>query len=409
MVDFNPIRDLRSPEVDPFNVPAGQSTEEIEAIRLRLVLTREKTENIVKIIKNKGLIFKKDAEKIQELQRRLRKTIPRIPILRGDASVQGGSEEEVTRRSFGFDLDFNRRFRTKTKTPTKDPFPFFDLVFTTIVLLLSRGGGKGIKVPPFLKNLFKGKGKGKGADPTTIDDILKRINEQIKELEKAKKFVPQSLRNAQKNLQLVQQNQSTAARMSAGFNKNKNVIKKGKKDAQLANKLLNENKSFVKRETETIRDSINFTKKMIKEDITKNPASAFENIQVARDSFARQIKSLENAIKIDKTLPKSRVRAMRQVIRELKKGNKEIDSLAKELGDKYPEILEQFQDKEELIKGLSKKSKYNEENFRKLFEMLKVGGGKPLSNLNAKPMSNDIAMLNTDTRDREFIIITRDA
>ena len=29
MNDFNPIRDLRSPEADPFNVPAGQSTQEV--------------------------------------------------------------------------------------------------------------------------------------------------------------------------------------------------------------------------------------------------------------------------------------------------------------------------------------------------------------------------------------------
>ena len=43
MIDFNPIRDLRSPDADPFNVPAGQSTKEVEDIRLRLVLTREKT------------------------------------------------------------------------------------------------------------------------------------------------------------------------------------------------------------------------------------------------------------------------------------------------------------------------------------------------------------------------------
>ena len=407
MADFNPIRDLRSPEADPFNVPAGQSTQEVEDMRLRLVLTREKTENIVKIIKNKGLVFKKDVEKIQELQRRLRKTIPRIPILRGDASVEGGSEEEITRRSFGFDLDFNRRFKTKTKVPTPDKFPLFDLIFTSIVLFLTRRGGKGIKVPPFIKNLFKG--KGKGADPTTIDDILKQLDKQIRELEKAKKFVPQSLRNAKKNLELVKQNQTTAARMSAGFEKNKNVIRKGQRDAQLANKLLKENKAFVKRETRTIRDTISFTKKMIKEDITKNPASAFENIQVARDSFARQIKSLENLIKIDKTLPKGRVKAIRQVIAELKKGNKEIDAIAKELGDKYPEILEQFQDKEQLIKGLSKKSKYNEENFRKLFDLLKQKDRTPQVNLNAKPMSNDIAMLNTDTSYRDIYVIKVDS
>ena len=67
--NFNPIRDLRSPEVDPFNDPAGQSTQEIEAIRLTLVVTREKTENLVKLLKRKGLLFKQDVEKIKELQR----------------------------------------------------------------------------------------------------------------------------------------------------------------------------------------------------------------------------------------------------------------------------------------------------------------------------------------------------
>ena len=405
MNDFNPIRDLRSPEADPFNVPAGQSTQEVEDIRLRLVLTKEKTENIVNIIKKKGLVFKKDVEKIQELQRRLRKTIPRIPILRGDASVQGGSEEEITRRSFGFDLDFNRRFKTKTKVPTKDPFPFFDLIFTSIILFLTRRGGKGIKVPPFIKNLFKG--KGKGADPTTIDDILKQLDKQIKELEKAKKFVPQSLRNAKKNLELVKQNQTTAARMSAGFEKNKNVIRKGKRDANLANKLLKENKAFVKRETETIKDSIAFTKKMVKQDLAKNPVDAFENLQVARATFTSRIQGLENAIKTDKSLTKGRVKAIRQVIAELKKANKEIDDITRELSDKYPEILEEFQKNEEFMKILSGKSKLNQEQFKQLFKMLKVGGGTPLSSVNASPMSNDIAMLNTDTSYRDIIIIDR--
>ena len=407
MNDFNPIRDLRSPEADPFNVPAGQSTQEVEDMRLRLVLTREKTENIVKIIKNKGLVFKKDVEKIQELQRRLRKTIPRIPILRGDASVEGGSEEEITRRSFGFDLDFNRRFKTKTKVPTKDPFPFFDLIFTAIVLFLTRRGGKGIKVPPFIKNLFKG--KGKGADPTTIDDILKQLDKQIKELEKAKKFVPQSLRNAKKNLELVQQNQTTAARMSAGFEKNKNVIRKGQRDAKLSNKLLKENKAFVKRETETIKDSIAFTKKMIKQDLAKNPVDAFENLQVARATFTSRIQGLENAIKTDKSLTKSRVKAIRQVIAELKKANKEIDDITRELSDKYPEILEEFQKNEEFMKILSGKSKLNQEQFKQLFKMLKVGGGTPLSSVNASPMSNDIAMLNTDTSYRDIYVIKVDS
>ena len=174
MNDFNPIRDLRSPEADPFNVPAGQSTQEVEDMRLRLVLTREKTENIVKIIKNKGLVFKKDVEKIQELQRRLRKTIPRIPILRGDASVQGGSEEEVTRRSFGLDLNFNRRFRNQTTKPTKDPFPILDIIIAAILLRLGiRGTPKASnKITPF----FRDKNK---INPKDLIKILEKQFEKI--------------------------------------------------------------------------------------------------------------------------------------------------------------------------------------------------------------------------------------
>ena len=166
MVDFNPIRDLRSPEADPFNVPAGQSTQEVEDIRLRLVLTREKTENVVKIIKNKGLTFKKDIEKIQELQRRLRTTIPRIPILRGDASTQIGSQVGIQRRGMS-GLDFSRFFRS-TKTATKTSFPLLDVIITAIVFALSKGKNKN-KVT---------------ADPKAVNKIVEFIRGKQKVLPK---------------------------------------------------------------------------------------------------------------------------------------------------------------------------------------------------------------------------------
>ena len=161
MVDFNPIRDLRSPEADPFNVPAGQSTEEIEDIRLRLVLTRNKTENIVKIIKNKGLVFKKDVETIQELQRRLRKTIPRIPILRGDASTEVGSQVGVQRRG-GFGFGFNRFGSTRTTTTTKTSFPILEVIVAAILLRLGiKSGPKGANN---ITKFFRDKGKIKTKD-----------------------------------------------------------------------------------------------------------------------------------------------------------------------------------------------------------------------------------------------------
>ena len=103
--NFNPIKDLQP--VDPFNLPAGESTKSIEAIRLRLVETRSRTAGIVDILKKRNKDFSKDIKTIRELNRRLMRTIPRIPILRGDASVQGDSLEEISARRGQFDFDFD--------------------------------------------------------------------------------------------------------------------------------------------------------------------------------------------------------------------------------------------------------------------------------------------------------------
>ena len=138
MRGFNPITDLRPP--DPFNEPAGQSTEAIERIRTRLVSTREKTAELVDVIKTKNISFKKDIDKIQELNRRLRKTIPRIPIMRGDAGTTSGDTiEEQFRRGFG--LGFGGFARSRQKAPVKSAFPFLDLA---IAGLLSARGLKGL-------------------------------------------------------------------------------------------------------------------------------------------------------------------------------------------------------------------------------------------------------------------------
>ena len=103
--NFNPIKDLQP--VDPFNLPAGESTKSIEAIRLRLVETRSRTAGIVDILKKRNKDFSKDIKTIRELNRRLMRTIPRIPILRGDASIQSGSLEEISARRGQFDFDFD--------------------------------------------------------------------------------------------------------------------------------------------------------------------------------------------------------------------------------------------------------------------------------------------------------------
>ena len=392
--DFNPIRDLRSPEVDPFNVPVGQSTQEIEAIRLTLVVTREKTENLVKLLKRKGLLFKRDVEKIKELQRRLRKTIPRIPILRDD-SITETETSMADSRSSRFDIrGFNR-----PQKPTGDPvpvdkpsFPFLDVVISAVLIYFGiRGTGGGGPI----KNFFNRFGKNKTKTPTIGDKLAEELARRIKELQDKGKKVPERILKLQKDLNRFLKNEKIANSM------------KGNTNAKIANNILKENRAFIKAEKLTISDSLAFTKRMVQEDLLTNPINAFENLQVARSTFTSRIEGLENVIQLG-GLPKSRVKAIREVIKELKKANKEIDDISQKIADDLPKLLEEFEAKEEFFNKLSGSSKLTKEQIKQLYKMLEV---KPpgKASIDGKSMSNDIAMLNTDTRDRETIVILTDS
>ena len=418
--DFNPIRDLRSPEVDPFNVPAGQSTQEIEAIRLTLVVTREKTENLVKLLKGKGLLFKQDVEKIKELQRRLRKTIPRIPILRDDSITGTESSMDVSRRS-GFDV--MRGFRKPPKTPTTtsvpvaNPFPFFEIAVAIIGIF----GIKGIKMPKFIKNLF---GKGKGAPstiddilkqlddqikgrPITIDDILKRINEQIRELEKAKKVVPTSLRNLQKNLQSVQQNQTTAARMTSGFEKNRNKIMSGKKFAN--------NKRMFEKELKKLEKGIPEYK--IMEFLNKNNITSPKLLKIRLNKgYQADADRLAKSLKSGKITEGEYATELLNLQTRYDKFLLELDVYVKDVEDivgKYLKYNLYQKYKQPLPKSLQQSNKeineFIKQNFSPDSPLYNFQKGKSKVQLDGKPMSNNIAMLNTDTRDRETIVIITDS
>ena len=166
--NFNPIKDLQP--VDPFNLPAGESTKSIEAIRLRLVETRSRTAGIVDILKKRNKDFSKDIKTIRELNRRLMRTIPRIPILRGDASVQGDSLEEISARRGEFDFDFD-----STTVPSDLVKPNANirnrLINFAVDVFLFYFGGRIFKfLFPGAKNLGNIK---------NIDRMRKRINEML--------------------------------------------------------------------------------------------------------------------------------------------------------------------------------------------------------------------------------------
>lgn len=155
---FNPITDLQP--ADPFNVPVGESSEEVESIRLKLVVTRNKTAELVNILKKKNISFKKDIDTIRELNRRLMRTIPRIPILRGDASSQTNRLEELSKRRGQFDIDTTLIPKPDAKIPQR-------LLNFAVDIILTIYGGKIINL------IFKRLGILKLIPPKLLEKITK--------------------------------------------------------------------------------------------------------------------------------------------------------------------------------------------------------------------------------------------
>ena len=155
---FNPIRDLQP--VDPFNVPVEESSEEVESIRLKLVVTRNKTAELVNILKKKNISFNKDIDTIRELNRRLMRTIPRIPILRGDASSQTNRLEELSIRRGQFDIDTTLIPKPDAKIPQR-------LLNFAVDIILTIYGGKIINL------IFKRLGILKLIPPKLLEKITK--------------------------------------------------------------------------------------------------------------------------------------------------------------------------------------------------------------------------------------------
>ena len=434
MVDFNPIRDLRSPEVDPFNVPAGQSTQEIEDIRLRLVLTREKTENVVKIIKNKGLTFKKDIEKIQELQRRLRTTIPRIPILRGDASTQIGSQVGVQKRGMS-GLDFSRFFRS-TKTATKTAFPFLDVLITAIVFALSRGKVKNkvtvdpkavnkikefIRVKPKIKQKivpFQRTKKGQGtviqgdASQQTVDidyevvsdePILTRLANifkarKLKKFSKEKGFVQFSKKatkikdktfvdyrfssydtGLEVNRYVTQLQRATTGRTRFKFNNFKKIEDLYKDNKADLMSMLNQRKIKLEQITPGTPQY---------RDLQKSIKTVEGGLRRVENSYQNYLNKLDNQRKTQTFFYKEKdVRMINKSFQKQIIQGEFIRSLPKNIRKEYIKRLEQGEDLLDKI----------------------LGSGTPGAFLDTKPMNNDIAMLNTNTGYRRTVVIAVDS
>ena len=139
MAEFNPIRDLMP--MDSSRESVDRSSEQIKVIETKLIETKNGVSNLLNIIKTKNSFLDKDLGKIKSLNLRLKRTIPRIPILPGTAGTQFGELEEAQRKSGqrggggGFPFRslaalsllglFNNKPQTKTDVTYKNKFALF--------------------------------------------------------------------------------------------------------------------------------------------------------------------------------------------------------------------------------------------------------------------------------------------
>lgn len=116
MAQFNPITDLMP--MDSSEESVDKSSEQIESIRIQLTQTRDSLSNVVDIIKVKNSLLERDLDKIENLNERLKRTIPRIPIMRGMAGVQFSDLTEEKKKRGGLNIPMLPPPPPKTKEVT---------------------------------------------------------------------------------------------------------------------------------------------------------------------------------------------------------------------------------------------------------------------------------------------------
>ena len=116
MAQFNPITDLMP--IDSSEESVDKSSEQIESIRIQLTQTRDSLSNVVNIIKVKNSLLERDLDKIENLNERLKRTIPRIPIMRGMAGVQFSDLTEEKKKRGGLNIPMLPPPPPKTKEVT---------------------------------------------------------------------------------------------------------------------------------------------------------------------------------------------------------------------------------------------------------------------------------------------------
>ena len=419
MAEFNPITDLMP--MDSSEESVDESSEQIKVIRTQLIETKNSVVNVLNIIKTKNSLLDRDLDKIKSLNDRLQRTIPRIPIMRGKAGVQFGDTIEEEKKKGGLNIPMlPPRTPVEEKVSYKRPFikqtaniigKIFDIgLILGGVRSFFKGGVKKLVKPEV------GANKIVPVTPGVLTPKKEKLIERVLSFLKTKKLSRTSKQRGyaafSKDASKVKP-ETLVERMTKAYEKNfgkkfNPVLSRRGNLVREGNKLLEQeqrNNRFLKL-FRTLRFKTSPIKGRVNKRITRKILNEDKLEKILRDADSKLFKSGQEADAI--------AAVVRKVLKEgdigsanLTKSEKStFQAFKKYLDDAIDEGIFTQKDVGELRKFLRQSDVGGENiNFEKVLQQLRknVFGntffktGTPGAFLNTKPMSNDIAMLNTDT------------
>ncbi len=413
MERFNPITDLQP--IDPIDVPNTQVSDELESLRLRLKVTQEETSNIIQIIKEKNDSLNSDLKKLKNFNRRLNITIPRIPEMPGEAGVEFGEEveRERKRKKAGFRLP--PRFPLIRRPVSVPQFKRPKLRKTLLgvkkgadIIGYTRGGGlvlKSLKNPKAAKDALQAFAKGTDLvdDVAALGKSTRVIRKEIQDIVPlAPKMRPPKINYSDLPLK---------ERMRIASMNKKNFPKVSREGI------------LTRRNARIKRDLLNLEKKIpefeifqfMKKANLKSPTLLKSNLNKA---YAKEYQKILKNYKQNKI----GVQDMLEQTDDLRKAYRTKVLRIDRYGEEIMAIFERFKMRgldvnkvksnvimKDVLEGIRKIKK----QIPKPLEGKKIESGtfrynKNKSRVNAKQMSNDIAMLNKDTGVTNTVIIITD-
>ena len=410
MAEFNPIRDLMP--VDSSRESVDRSSEQIKVIETKLVETKNGVSNLLNIIKTKNSFLDKDLGKIKSLNLRLKRTIPRIPILPGRAGTQFGELAEAQRKSKqgggvgGFPFRslaalsllglLNKKPETKPEVTfkNKNVKKTFQTLKTAKDITVGVGAGFGITrsskglFRTIKKKLVSGDGKVRMLG---IGELLKSIFKGNKNTIK-KKIVKPDTPKVNFFEKMFFQNKEPN-KFNIKVNPTRIDLSKTREQIRLENirRTLNEAKTVIPIRKPRVNRENFFNRGTVKNSPFTGPQDLFKR---TRDELKKLLEKENKLQKIYETLIKNRdFKSIQKFLR------KQVPK------DKYDKIIEGGR-KIKKRNMIDSPDKNTTENIKRMQDILNLGGKpKDLSSLQASPNNMDLASLNTDTGITNTVII----